>query len=136
MDLTKLPDLLTACGNAKLPIEVLQVSINGSVGRSSAGGGGGGAMDDGDSMADDMFGEDMFGEEDGGAMMGEEMFGGSQTSTAERLLLTNFPYEEEVELYGIVYIYNPVNIEKLGITPEEPADNNGQPAVDDSPPAP
>ena len=139
MDLTKLPDLLTACGNAKLPIEVLQVSVNGSVGRSSGGGGGGGgggAMDDGDSMADDMFGEDMFGEEDGGGMMGEEMFGGSQASTAERLLLTNFPYEEEVELYGIVYIYNPVNIEKLGITPEEPADNNGQPAVDDSPPAP
>ena len=133
MDLTKLPDLLTACGNAKLPIEVLQVSVNGTLGRSS----GGGAMDGDDSMADDMFGEDMFGEEDGGAMMGEEMFSGNQTtSTAERLLLTNFPYEEEVELYGIVYIYNPVNIEQLGITPEEPADNNGQPAVDDNPPAP
>ena len=45
MDLTKLPDLLTACGNAKLPIEVLQVSINGSAGRSGAGSGGG-AMGD------------------------------------------------------------------------------------------
>ena len=78
----------------------------------------------------------MFGDEDGGGMMGDEMFGGSQASTAERLLLTNFPYEEEVELYGVVYIYNPVNIEKLGITPEDPAADNGQPAVDNNAPAP
>ena len=127
MDLTKLPDLLTACGNAKLPIEVLQVSVNGSVGRSGTSGGSGADMGGDDGMQDEMFGEGMFGEEGGGDdMVGDEMFGGGQTSTAERLLLTNFPYEEAVELYGVVYIYNPVNIEKLGITLEEPADDNGQ----------
>lgn len=138
MDLTKLPDLLTACGNAKLPIEVLQVSVNGSVGRSGSSGGGGADMGSDDGMQDEMFGEDMFGEEGGGGdeMMGDDMFGGGQTSSAERLLLTNFPYEEEVELYGVVYIYNPVNIEKLGIIPEEPAADNGQAAPDNNAPAP
>lgn len=135
MDLTKLPDLLTACGNAKLPIEILQVSINGSAGR-SGGGGAGGAMGEDDAMQDEMFGEDMFGGEEDGAMMEDDMFGGKQASTAERLLLTNFPYEEEVELYGVVYIYNPVNIEKLGITPKEPVADNEQPAVDNNAPAP
>ena len=137
MDLTKLPELLTACGNAKLPIEILQVSVNGSAGR--GGSSGGGSMDEGGmeggSLEEEMFGGTMEGEEDGGE--GMDMFGGGgpTASTTERLLLTNFPYEEEIELYGVVYIYNPINIEMLRIAPEEPAANNEQAPAEANPPA-
>ena len=82
---------------------------------------------DGTSMEEEMFGGTMDGgEEEGGE--GMDMFGGGApaTNTTERLLLTNFPYEEEIELYGVVYIYNPINVEMLRIAPEEPADNNKQ----------
>ena len=137
MDLTKLPELLTACGNAKLPIEILQVSVNGSAGRGGAGGGGG--MEEGGteggSLEEEMFGGTMEGMDEGGD--GMDMFGGSgpTASTTERLLLTNFPYEEEIELYGVVYIYNPINIEMLRIAPEEPAANNKQAPAEANPPA-
>ena len=139
MNLTKLPDLLTACSNAKLPIEILQVSVNGSAGRSSSGGGGGGAsagegMNEG---MEGMEGMDMFGGgEEGGGGEGMDMFGGASQTTTERLILTNFPYEEEIELYGIVYIYNPVNNQKLGITPDQENVNGEMPAANEDAPAP
>ena len=139
MDLTKLPELLTACGNAKLPIEILQVSVNGSAGRGGSSGGGagmdeGGGMEGG-SLEEEMFGGTMDDGEEGGE--GMDMFGGGgpASSTTERLLLTNFPYEEEIELYGVVYIYNPINIEMLRIAPEEPAANNAEAPAEANPPA-
>ena len=81
---------------------------------------------DGGSLEEEMFGGTLDGEEDSGE--GMDMFGGGgpAASTTERLLLTNFPYEEEIELYGVVYIYNPINIEMLRIAPEEPAADNAE----------
>ena len=90
---------------------------------------------EGGSLEEEMFGGTMEGQEEGNE--GMDMFGGSgpTASTTERLLLTNFPYEEEIELYGVVYIYNPINIEILRIAPEEPAANNKQAPAEANPPA-
>ena len=84
-----------------------------------------------------MEGMDMFGGgEEGGGGEGMDMFGGASQTTTERLILTNFPYEEEIELYGIVYIYNPVNNQKLGITPDQENVNGEMPAANEDAPAP
>jgi hypothetical protein len=60
----------------------------------------------------------------GGAMggMGGAMGGGAviQAPTMQ--------YHVEVEIYGIVHIYNPVNLTALGIDPQEDTTNNNNPA--------
>ena len=114
MDLRFLHQFLAACGNAELSIEVLQVRINAPSGMNKGGGDSGamggamggmeGGMDEGDmgSM--------------GGAMGG--MGGGAVISAP------TMQYHVEVEIYGIVHIYNPVNLAALGIDPQENNANN------------
>ena len=98
MDQRKLPDLLAACANAPLPIETRQVRVHiGDQDKAAAGGGNGmmpGAGADG-GMRMPQFG--------GGGGMG---IGGGQLETG--------PYDVVVELSGIIYLYNPPDIAKLG----------------------
>jgi hypothetical protein len=123
MDQRKLNVLLAECGNSSLPVEVRQVRINRdpaavgsgsySGGGSTYGGGEGGAMPGGDS-----------GYAGGGAEAGyalEGMGGGGRSAqrgsiTADATVDGNLI---NVEVYGIVYIYNPVNKAQLGI-PDAP----------------
>lgn len=134
MDQRKVPTLLAECGNSKLPVEVKQVRVN----RQGSGGGLGGEGDSGggqggmSGMMGNMMGGATGGDEEagGGAFGG---FGGGGTgatnSNRSKVASSNVdPYEISVEIYGIVYIYNPVNREVLGLKPPE-----GPPSVTPTP---
>ena len=113
MDLRRLPDLLTACGNARLTIEVRQVGVN-SQASGSGGGGGGGmeAMMGGGGMGGDM---EMGGEGGGNTEMSGMMGGGTGGGFAGfQASVDEFPYQETVEIYAIVYLFNPPDTSKLG----------------------
>lgn len=111
MDQRKLPQLLTACGNARLMVEVRQVRLNTS-------GGGGGAASGG--MGMDMGGMGA-GMEMGGmgtgmgfgdlGMGGSGMTGGPTAGGRA----DDFPFDLPIEVYGVIYIYNPPDLEKLGV---------------------
>lgn len=116
MDQRRMPTLLAECGNSKLPVEVKQVRIN----RQSAGAGGGGMMG---GMMDGGPGDEPGG--DSAAMMGGMMggaFGGNASNPNRKAIAdsTVDPNEIGVEIYGIVYIYNPVNRAALGLKDETP----------------
>ena len=55
---------------------------------------------------------------DGG--MGGAMGGGADGGMGALTKATEHPYHQEVEVYGIVHIYNPPNPAALGIDPDEP----------------
>lgn len=135
VDQRKLPKLLAECGNASLQLEVRQVRINvrsGSTARRGMGGGMGSMGGMGDMMGgapggyEEMmeapgggggYGEMMGGMPGGDGMMGggmPGMMGGSAGSGSGRGLSDESPFDIDVELYGIMYIYNPVDREKLG----------------------
>ncbi|HUE74407.1 MAG TPA: hypothetical protein VMP01_26225 [Pirellulaceae bacterium] len=127
MDQRRMPTLLAECGNSKLPVEVKQVRIN----RQSAGAGGGG-MEGG--MMGGMMGGGPGGPGDDGADMGAMMggmmgggmggaFGGNANNPNRKAIAdsTVDPNEIGVEIYGIVYIYNPVNRAALGLKDATPA---------------
>jgi hypothetical protein len=98
MDQRAVPDLIAKCGSAQLMVEVRQVRIlptGGSNTMMSGGGGGsGGGGYGGTGMADS-------------SGMG---MGGGGTPGNEQ-----FPLDLDVEIYGIIYIYNPPLAEKLGV---------------------
>lgn len=101
IDQRKIDKLLVECGNADLMLEVRQLRLNPTAGTSGGGMGGyggyGGGFEGGGGYAD----------ESSGMMPG---VGGEQK-------LDN-RYDVPIEIYGILYIYNPVNKELLGITSE------------------
>lgn len=125
IDQRRLNKFLALCGNAPLQIEVKRVRINRKSSSNPTGGGGGGmgmgmGMDEfggeGGEMGDEMM-------EGAGAMegnMGGEMMGGGGQVTE---LADESPLDVDVEIYGMVYIYNPVDSELLGIpaAPQQPA---------------
>lgn len=141
IDHRQLPKLLAECGNADLQLEIRQVRIateSLSDGRTFVGGSGGGGgrsgggmfggegdMDGGGGSGGGMFGrsstsnagedsdggEGMFSGGGGGGMGG--MYGG-RGGTTQTKLSDDSPYDVHVELYGVIYIYNPVDREKLG----------------------
>ena len=130
LDMRYLSQFLAACGNAELSIEVLQVRIGGESGINKGGGAGGGGMEGGmggamggmeGGMGGAMGGmEGGMGGAMGGAMGGMEGgMGGAVVQAAEH------PYHQEVEIYGIVHIYNPPNPFALGIDPEKESNENG-----------
>jgi len=126
MDLRRLPDLLAACGNAPLTIEVRQVGINSTAQRGGGGGGGGGMMGGmmggggggGGGMGMMGGGGEGGGGEGGGGTGGMEGMmgggGGMAGMAGLQQAIDEFPYHEEVELYAIVYIFNPPDTSKLG----------------------
>jgi hypothetical protein len=115
----KLNKLLIECSNSPLTVEIRQVRINrpaGSTAGNTSGAYGGGfgtpAQAEGGQIRGGSF------PPFGGGGMGrpsEQLMGqGSQSSTP-----ASFPYDITVELYGIVYIYNPVDREKLVVKTDE-----------------
>ena len=121
IDQRRVPTLLAECGNSKLPVEVKQVRVN----RESTGGG---SMGMGGGMMGAMMspGGDPGGGDDMGSMMsrmmGGQFGGGGAATNPNRQKIADStidPNEITVELYGIVYIYNPVNRAVLGL--KEPA---------------
>jgi hypothetical protein len=94
MDQRKLPDLLAACANAPLPIEARQVRVHiGDQDKSVGGGAGGGP---------------------GMMMPGMDMGGGMPQMMGGDGKVETGPYDSVVELSGIIYLYNPPDIAKLG----------------------
>lgn len=106
MDQNRINEFLANCGNANLVLEVRQVRLNTDAAAAPAGlpsgGGGGGA---------------------GGKMGGMGQLGGGAGVTgppaASKLITSN---DLPVEVYGIIYLYNPINEAKLAaLTGEAPA---------------
>jgi len=120
VDERKLHRLLAECGNSKLPVEIRQVRLNRG---DSAGGGGGHDMGGGGYGTDggSSFGSSMGlgGGYGSGGGMGEPSFGdgmsglgGPQEDVENRTQIsTTTSHDVPVELYGIIYIYNPVDQE-------------------------
>jgi len=142
VDQRKLHRLLAECGNSQLPVEIRQVRINrgqsssGSFGDMGGGMGGdmgggmggesslGGALGMGGmgGMGDGAFGQD--GEGEGASLYGAGgMDAGGQSSlmpSSENLgnrvqVSSTTSHDVPIELYGIIYIYNPVDQDRLGI---------------------
>ncbi len=106
MDQRAVPELLAACGSAPLMVEVRQVRILPPGMNTSSTGGygddmGGGGYDEG--MMDDS-GEGY----GGGYGMGVGMGTGAPRAD-------EFPLDMNVEIYGIIYVYNPPDVMKLGV---------------------
>jgi len=142
IDLRYLHQFLAACGNAELSIEVLQVRIDAPSGMNKGGGNsggmggmGGGGMGGGDMGGGDMGGGGMGGTSGGmggtsGGMGGTSGGMGGGTAGGAVIKVPTMQYHVEVEIYGIVHIYNPVNLAALGIDPQEnnEKDNNNNAA--------
>ncbi|QDV42897.1 hypothetical protein Enr13x_27480 [Stieleria neptunia] len=101
--------LLAACGSAPLMVDVRQVRVMPKGGSTSGGGGGGGYGDMmGMGMEDEMMGGMGMGDMSMGGMGG--MGGGASVGAPE-----DYPMDMEVEIYGLIYFYNPPSEESLGI---------------------
>jgi hypothetical protein len=124
MDQRKLNRLLTECGNADLLLEIRQVRINTDPhGNADLGGMMGGGGRPGPQMGG-MAGLPGLGSPDGG-MEGS----GSGGGTGPAIVGTSKSYDLPVEVYGIVYLFNPVDMNKLGIekvTAETQIENVGR----------
>jgi hypothetical protein len=126
MDQRRVATLLAECGNSKLPVEVKQVRVNRQSATFGGGGGGmmGGMMEPGGAEAPG--GADpagMMAGMMGGMMGGVGGFGGNANNPNRQTIADSNldPNEIGVEIYGIVYIYNPVNRAVLGLKEEAPA---------------
>ena len=116
MDQRNVPELLAVCGSVPLMVEVKHVRILPPGKASAAAGGGGMGMGMGMGMGSDMgMGTGMPGGDMAG---GEDMYGGSGMMGGMGAAPTStdpFPMDMTVEVYGIIYIYNPPSSESLGI---------------------
>ena len=99
IDQRKVHEFLANCGSADLMLEIRQVRIGDTEPAAAAGTGGG-----------LNYGEGMVQME--GASMGS-MDGGGYGSGAAALGPANF--DLDIEVYGIVYLFNPVDLERLGL---------------------
>ena len=104
MDQRAIPELVATCGSSRLMVEVHQVRM---LPKSESAGG---MMDMGgeEGMEDMGMGGGMM----GGGMMGGGMMGGGGPSAEPE---DEFPLDMTVEVYGIIYIYNADDQEKLGM---------------------
>ena len=116
IDQRYIPDLIARCGSAELMVEVRQVRIlpPGAVSRSTSGSG------SGPGMSSDSYGSGGFGSGDYGSggyeSSGMSSYGGSGSgSSARGGQEEEFPLDMQVEIYGLIYIYNPPNVAALGI---------------------
>src|SRR5690606_28411967 len=112
MDQRAVPELLAACGSAPLMVEVRQVRILPPGAATAAGMGsslmGGSSMPGYDSYSSDsMMSSGLTSGYDSGGGMGSS---GAGSGTGEQ-----FPFDLTVEVYGIIYIYNPPQADALGI---------------------
>jgi len=139
VDQRKLHRLLSECGNSLLPVEIRQVRVNRTKGSGGAGGYGmgggyggmegsmeggmdggmeyGGGMQGGGAMGLGGYGGSAYG---GGGSGGASQYGtggalsGDDIKSRAEVSATTI-HDVPVELYGIIYIYNPVDRDRLGI---------------------
>jgi hypothetical protein len=113
IDQRKIHKLLAEFGNSPLTVEVRQVRIGGSAGKGGQAGFGSGGFGSSDYGGMESFG---MSDESGGEGMsfggGYGGFGGGANAARAMAQTLN---DVTVEVYGIVYIYNPVNKKALGI---------------------
>ena len=150
MDQRKLNRLLSECGNADLLLEIRQVRIN-TEAFAAAGGGGmmggmGGMMGGMGGMMGGMGGDDegsaglLSGAGGRGGPMGLGGLGGGEgagTGAAGGGMVVGSAksYDLPVEIYGIVYLFNPVDMNKLGIekvTADTQIENVGRVSAEES----
>jgi hypothetical protein len=112
MDPTKIASLISECGNNPLLIEVKQVRVNGkeSAAGAAAGFGGGFAMAGGGEAGYN--GGDSGGGVESAPVASDPYGGGAGAFDANADSKTG---DVPVEVYGIVYLFNPVDIQKLGL---------------------
>jgi hypothetical protein len=115
MDQRKLNKFLVECGNAQMILEVRQVRINCDPAPLGGGGGGaaggfGGMMDGARPTLGSAAGSAGLDSDSGGAGYGGMLGGGGGT-----LAEAGSAFDIPVEIYGVIYLYNPVNIEMLGL---------------------
>jgi len=139
VDQRRLSSLLVNCANSSMPVEVCQVSLNPGKGkpldfarmsRGAGPGSQGGAMSA-------MPGETMTSYP--GGMMGDSMVPGSYPSgstTRGRGQDKQISYDLPVEIQGIIYIFNPPDIEKLGTGSAADKPGAAPGSVPAAPPAP
>ena len=108
MDQRSVAKLLAACGSAPLMVDVHQVRIMPKGGSMSGGGMGG--YDD--MMGGGMDEEMMMG---GGMGSGYDEMGGGMGGAGAGGPPEDFPLDMEVEIYGLIYFFNPPSEESLGI---------------------
>lgn len=89
--------------------------------------GGGGGMSTGGAMGGFGGGGPESGGEDGGTEMAG-MMGGGGGFGAIGAKVDEFPYQETIEIYAVVYLFNPVDKDKLE-TPEKDAVGGEQPPI-------
>lgn len=130
MDQRKLNRLLTECGNADLLFEIRQVRINTEAhGEASASGMMGGAM--GGGRAGPSLGGSAGTPGLGAPDSGMEGSGGGGSAVVGAAKSYDLP----VEIYGIVYLFNPVDMNKLGIekvTADTQIENVGRVSAEES----
>jgi hypothetical protein len=115
MDQRKLNKFLVECGNAQMILEVRQVRINCDPaplggGSGAAAGGFGGMMDSARPTLGSAAGSAGLDSDSGAAGYGGMLGGGGGT-----LAEAGSAFDIPVEVYGVIYLYNPVNIEMLGL---------------------
>jgi hypothetical protein len=124
IDQRKIHKLIAECGNSPLTIEVRQVRIGGNAGKGGMGGYGGYGSSGGYGTSDVSYsGMSDMGSSEGYSSMsgyGEGGYGGSYGSGGG-MAAAQAANDVTVEIYGIVYIYNPVNKKALGIEETESA---------------
>jgi hypothetical protein len=106
VDPARLPTLIAQCGNAKMMLEVYQVRLNTAPAEAAGSGGGGGGSGEGAAKpmasAGGGAGSSATDGSVGSAMPGIGAGGGDEG-----------PSEVTVEIFGLIYLYNPVNVGTL-----------------------
>jgi hypothetical protein len=124
VDQRRMNRVLAECGNSRLPVEIRQVRINRPAASSSGEGGGGESYGAATALASSDTGSSVMPSYGGGAESyggGSSMFGGPSGGPKGMVKgsavsdATVDSHLIDVELYGIVYIYNPVNRSQLGL---------------------
>ncbi len=114
MDQRKINDLLTECGNAKMVLEIRQVRVSTDAAPGPGGGGAGAASGPGSGRPSlgggGGAGAGVEGPEDPGS--GGAPGGGGSADTG---VGSSNSFDLPVEVYGIIYLYNPVDMAKLGL---------------------
>ena len=125
-DQRRVPDLLTACANAQLPIEVRRLRIeviNEGINTTPGAVGGGGGMGmgaKGGGMGGSRFGGGLGGAMGGGKMMGGGEGGARQgpavpmAGPATDGTVEPGPFDVNLEICGVITLYNPPVLDKLG----------------------
>ncbi len=136
VDLARLNELIAACGSGRMMLEVVQVRLNTDPAEAiTAGGGGGAAGGSGSGGSRPSFGNSSGGTGNSSMMSEGSGYPGSGGSAAAAASAAEKLTETPVEIFGLIYLYNPPNIGTLGSNKvtAKPLDLSGTPPPSDEP---